>query len=184
MPTSGEIEEAPGDTWERISLALNKGVRGLPGGSTLPRLLAEKRGYRNKADLPELTIARVLRWADDHHKRTRLWPTSESGPVHGVRGETWSKIDHALNRGSRGLPRGLSIRQLLAEHRGVRNRSFLPVFRVAMIRWATALIRSASLTLVPPYFCTKSSIGGSFYRVHPPKSKPFDEVGEKLAWPA
>jgi hypothetical protein len=43
---SGAIEDAPGETWQAIQSALPNGRRGLPGGSSLPRLLAEHRGVR------------------------------------------------------------------------------------------------------------------------------------------
>jgi len=39
---SGPIPEAPGETWSRVYAALYQGSRGLPGGTTLPRLL---KGY-------------------------------------------------------------------------------------------------------------------------------------------
>ena len=41
---SGAIRDAQGETWGGVSMALWRGCRGLPGGSTLTRLLAEKRG--------------------------------------------------------------------------------------------------------------------------------------------
>jgi len=45
--TSGPIEDAPGETWGAINSALHGGWRGLPGGSSLPRLLFEQRGRRS-----------------------------------------------------------------------------------------------------------------------------------------
>jgi hypothetical protein len=38
---SGPIEDAPGETWKGIQMALLKGLRGLPSGSSLAKLLAE-----------------------------------------------------------------------------------------------------------------------------------------------
>ena len=40
---AGRIIEAPGETWNGIRLALLRGSRGLPGGSTLARLIKEHR---------------------------------------------------------------------------------------------------------------------------------------------
>jgi hypothetical protein len=40
---SGLIPEAPGETWTAVHLAIRRGGRGLPGGSSLPRLLREHR---------------------------------------------------------------------------------------------------------------------------------------------
>ncbi len=41
---SGAIEGAPGETWRAVDDALRHGLRGLPGGSSLARLLAERLG--------------------------------------------------------------------------------------------------------------------------------------------
>jgi hypothetical protein len=41
---SGAIPEAPGTTWRAVAAALASGLRGLPGGDTLPQLLASARG--------------------------------------------------------------------------------------------------------------------------------------------
>ncbi|HUE74785.1 MAG TPA: hypothetical protein VMP01_28205 [Pirellulaceae bacterium] len=44
---SGPIDEAPGETWMAVHKALQAGQRGLPGGSSLPRLLEERRARWN-----------------------------------------------------------------------------------------------------------------------------------------
>jgi hypothetical protein len=41
--TSGAVEDTPDERWDWIDDALRVGCRGLPGGSTLLRLLASKR---------------------------------------------------------------------------------------------------------------------------------------------
>jgi hypothetical protein len=41
---SGPIPEVPGTTWKAVDMALSQGHRGLPGKSTLGRLLHEHRG--------------------------------------------------------------------------------------------------------------------------------------------
>jgi len=124
-------------TWLAISAALQQGLRGLPGGSSLPRLLAQHRGVRNNKGLPPLRIQEILRWADEHHQRTRTWPTAKSDLVAGTVQQTWRAIDTALRHGLRGLPRGSSLLQLLAQHRGVRNnRSLPPLCIQEILRWA------------------------------------------------
>src|SRR5947209_6884639 len=67
---SGPIPEAPGESWLAVEAALSLGLRGLPGGETLPRLLAEKRHVRNIKALPPLTGEQILSWADAHRRRT------------------------------------------------------------------------------------------------------------------
>ena len=65
--TSGEVLNAPGEKWMNIHAVLYAGGRGLPGGSSLAQLLAEKRGVRNVQDLPNLTVEQILKWADAHN---------------------------------------------------------------------------------------------------------------------
>ena len=50
---SGPIAEAPGETWNAVANALGGGGRGLPGGSSLGRLLREHRcpGEGNRSSL-------------------------------------------------------------------------------------------------------------------------------------
>jgi len=115
---SGQVKGTD-ETWAGISAALRKGGRGLPSGTSLANLLAENRGVRNLRDLEDLTIVKVLAWADAHQKRTGEWPNRESGRVAGT-GETWAGINTALNRGSRGLVGG-SITQTTLESATLRQ---------------------------------------------------------------
>jgi hypothetical protein len=137
---SGPIEDAPGEIWSAVSAALDRGSRGLPGGFSLPRLLAEHRNVRNNQDLPSLTVEQILAWADAHQARTGVWPTAKrGGPVAEAPGEHWQLLDVNLRQGLRGLPAGLSLARLLARERGVRNRKDLPPHTEAQIlRWAEA----------------------------------------------
>src|SRR5262249_30272121 len=79
---SGPILDAPSETWSGIDHALSRGSRSLPGNSSLARLLEEKRGVRNKQNLPPLTEDQILKWADAHKDRTGEWPRRVAGPVH------------------------------------------------------------------------------------------------------
>ena len=126
------------ETWAGINAALSRGNRGLPGGSSLPKLLAEHRNVRNIVDLPPLTIKQILQWADTHKKATGHWPSQYSGQVTGT-DETWSGVNHAIRIGSRGLPGGSSLAKLLAEHRSVRSHLDLPTLTIKQIlAWADA----------------------------------------------
>ena len=55
--TSGEIPEADALTWTAVDLALRNGLRGLPGGTTLSRILREYPVVANSAVI-ELTLQR------------------------------------------------------------------------------------------------------------------------------
>jgi len=49
---SGPVSGAPGESWKALSLALTKGYRSLSAGSSLARLLAERRGARKGKRCP------------------------------------------------------------------------------------------------------------------------------------
>jgi hypothetical protein len=117
---SGPVTGVEGETWKGISMGLVKGLRGLPTGSSLARLLAERRNLRNLQGLADLTVKEILRWADEHFRRTGRWPSINSGVIDGTSGETWSPVQSALARGARGLAPS-SLAQVLAAHRGRRN---------------------------------------------------------------
>jgi hypothetical protein len=140
--TSGPIDEAPGENWANIGAALHLGLRGLPGGSSLARLFAERRGRRNHMNLPALSVTRILQWADKHFRRTGRWPVRTSGPIEDAPGETWGRIDTALKAGGRGLAGSGSLTRLLATHRGRQSQRDLPVVPVKRILdWADAHFR-------------------------------------------
>src|SRR5262249_4887644 len=92
----GAIDDEPGETWCAVNAALGTGHRGLPGGSSLARLLIEKRGRRSVGHAPPLTIPQILAWADAHHQRTGRWPTGTSGFIPEAPGETWCAVHQAL----------------------------------------------------------------------------------------
>jgi hypothetical protein len=118
---SGRVHHTRSEYWDRVDMALRKGVRGLPGRSSLARLLAANRGKRNSADLPALTVEQILRWADAHLERTGDWPRTRAGAIAGALGETWRRINCALKDGIRTLEGGSSLAGILATHRGVPN---------------------------------------------------------------
>lgn len=139
--SSGAVLDSQ-EHWHAIDACLIQGCRGLPGGISLARLLAQRRGARHRRQLPPLTVVQILVWADAHHRRTGAWPKYHSGEVEDSIGETWSAIDHALSRGKRGLAGGSSLAMLLQDRRGVRNKRSLPRFRVRRILdWAKAYRR-------------------------------------------
>jgi hypothetical protein len=97
---AGSIPEANGYTWCAVNSALQQGIRGLPRKTTLARLLEEKRGKRNSANLPALDLGQILTWAEEQHP-----------------GTTWQAIEAALKTGRRGLPGGSSVAKLIRARR-------------------------------------------------------------------
>jgi hypothetical protein len=134
---SGRIGAAPDEKWWNISATLRDGGRGMPSGSSLARLLAARRGARNRGQLPRLSVRQILSWADVHRARTGRWPTAQATLIHGTNGETWSGVNQSLIRGARGLSGRTTLAELLAHHRGYRNIANLPPLSVEQVhRWA------------------------------------------------
>jgi hypothetical protein len=113
----GPIPGTNGETWYAVDMALRKGLRGMPGGSSLAKFLMIKRGVRNIMALPRLRTEQIVEWIDEHKKDKGTWPTAESGEIPGTT-ETWRGIDKALRKGARGLKRS-SLCHLLETYRGV-----------------------------------------------------------------
>jgi superfamily II DNA or RNA helicase len=70
---SGAIEAAPGETWFNINQAMRLGLRGLPGGTSLARLLAERRGVRKNADLTGKRFGKLTVTKLTESRRGRFW---------------------------------------------------------------------------------------------------------------
>ena len=126
---SGPVIGAPGENWAAINKALREGHRGLAGGSTLARFLAEAGLKQHVQDRPPLTIEGILTWLEADQRATGKWPNLESGPVRAAPGENWAAIHTCLCRGGRGLPGRMTLAGLLRFHRNVllRARQILPV---------------------------------------------------------
>ena len=111
---------APGvdDTWAAIESALRNGSRGLPGGSSLARLLTRDRGVRPRYGCL-LSEKQIIAWADAFFAAHGRWPAgkSQDAPAPDVN-DSWSSINLTLRLGHRGLPGNSSLARLLKRHRG------------------------------------------------------------------
>jgi hypothetical protein len=114
---SGEIPEAPGETWGRVSNAIYIGTRGLTFGATLARILATQRDHVLYTKKAPHTHEQILAWADEYRARTGKWPNAKSGPVEGAAGENWNAVNTALQMGIRGHPGGDSLARLFQRER-------------------------------------------------------------------
>jgi hypothetical protein len=126
---SGPVEGTAGETWMAVEMALNHGQRGLPGGSSLAWLLAERRGVGDYYLRPPLTVTAIFAWCDNHHRHTGAWPKAVVQPIPESPGDTWAGVDSALKKALRTLPGGSSLARLLAAERGVRNPHSVPDLR-------------------------------------------------------
>jgi hypothetical protein len=95
------------------------------------------RQSRRGSGTPHLTIAQLLKWADEFHRRAGRWPNLNSGRIAGSFGENWRKVDSALRIGLRGLEGKSSLALFLAERRSARTLATLPRFTIKQIlTWA------------------------------------------------
>lgn len=81
----------------------------------------------------------ILAWATRHRETAGHWPSRTSGDIPGTFGVTWAAVDAALRNGTRGLPGGSSLAQLLADQCGARNIQRLPpLSEQQILAWADA----------------------------------------------
>lgn len=114
---TGAVAECPDITWGMVNRTLERGGRGLPGGSSLSALLDERRGPRSRGGKALLTIEQILAWAWAHRARTGQWPSLVSGTIAECPGLTWRQVHSALWHGSRGLSGGDTLARLLRRYR-------------------------------------------------------------------
>lgn len=107
----------PSENWRSADNGLRLGLRGLPGGDSLAKLLSRRRGVRNRKALPPYSVSQILRWAEAYHAKHGSWPKRSSGPIETAPGETWTAVEVALSHGIRGLPGGDSLARLLERRR-------------------------------------------------------------------
>jgi superfamily II DNA or RNA helicase len=134
-----------GETWGAIDMALKNGSRGLEGGISLGRLLADSRNASNRSNVMPLTEQIVLSWADAYFAEHNAWPSRKSGVVEGTT-ERWDNIDQLLRLGLRGLKKSRSLTALLAKHRGVERHHSVrkPLTEKQILRWADDFFRRRS----------------------------------------
>jgi hypothetical protein len=125
ITTSGPVPDHPGEEWVRIDAALRRGLGGLPGGDSLARLLAERRGRRLRSRKPPRTVGgdQVVRQAHGPGARRGRGRPRGAGPGTGRRGPPSAPAAPAA-----GGPRRRPLsRNRPGRCRGARSRqSFLP----------------------------------------------------------
>lgn len=122
IAVSGPISDSK-ETWYAIDRALQRGLRGLSGHSSLAQLLEKHRGVARWSTQVKLSEVQILEWADAYYARHGKWPRPLPEQIPGTQ-ETWSRIDDSLYRGGRGLPGGTTLLLLLKKGRGVRHRMY------------------------------------------------------------
>src|SRR5262245_14642034 len=94
---------------------------------------------RKRRNIKPLTVNQILEWADAYHRKHGIWPEMTSGAIDGTT-ESWSGVNFALYRGSRGLRGKSSLSRLLRSRRSAfRCRELLD--EETIFRWAKAEFR-------------------------------------------
>ena len=103
------------ETWPSVHGAVRLGYRGLPGGTSLPKLLIKYGLKDDKSDLTEQIILAAVR---GYLGRKGTLPSCESGDATLDFGfpDTWRRVDNALKLGNRGLPGGSSLGKFMLQH--------------------------------------------------------------------
>jgi phage-related protein len=114
---SGPIPYVDHETWSGVNGALSTGIRGLPGGDSLPALLVRRRGARSIRYVADLDLEQIRAWATAFRNAQGRWPKATDGVIADSDGSTWQAVDLALRRGARGLPGGSSLAKLLGSGR-------------------------------------------------------------------
>jgi hypothetical protein len=109
------VPELPDETFRLFDIALNNGMRGLPGGDSLFRFLVRK----GRIVIPTLEI--ILKACDKHYKLNGKWPTKRTtDSVPGLPDETWPSINERLKTNES------SLAKFLEKNRGRVNYSNKP----------------------------------------------------------
>jgi hypothetical protein len=109
----GVIPGARGTTWLAVDLALRLGYRGLPGGSSLARVLGKRPGSVRNIHGERLTTRKIVRWARAFHARRGRWPRENDGKIPESPGDTWVAVRSALRYGLRGIRRPMTLARFL-----------------------------------------------------------------------
>jgi superfamily II DNA or RNA helicase len=101
----------PGETWDAINQAGQRGLRGIKKGRTLSKILAPLKGLPKATRLTEKKIIKAARCFFKEHGK---WPTNRSKEsVPGMPNENWPAISSAGRRGNRGLEKGRTLAKIL-----------------------------------------------------------------------
>lgn len=110
IATKGDIENFPVKNWNSVNQSLSVGCNGLPGGSSLAKLLDERVPGRAKIIPTEELIIEAIK---TYFEQTGKIPLQKTvSPVPGLPGHSWSSLGAALERGSYGLPGGSSLSKI------------------------------------------------------------------------
>ncbi len=102
------------DSWQKISYAFVHGKRGLYKSSL--RLFINE-NLDSSLVKEQLTVDKILNWADAFFKKHGEYPKQRSGVIPQSKNDTWMTIETALREDRRGMRGEKSLYQFLKKHR-------------------------------------------------------------------
>lgn len=119
IPTAHSKEPVPGhpkETWMGLNRALHIGGRGLQAGSSLAKIFKPLREAHGPFPHAPITVEEIRSAGREFHRLHGRWPRAASQEsVPGLPDDSWNALNYALNRGLRGLPRGLSLARIFED---------------------------------------------------------------------
>lgn len=117
--SSGKVEYADSNeplTWRAVDQIFRCGFRGVAGDRTLAQFIAKRFEKINHTNQKRYDLELLKNWIVDFHIKHGHYPNQRSGKVEGTNEKygnpTWSSINRCLKKGHRGVPRGMSLKQL------------------------------------------------------------------------
>ena len=100
-------------TWGSLDSCLRRGLRGLPGNSSLLQL---RQKHRMGIETP-LTEESIVKAMKDYHEEHGKYPSKKTPLVLKDLGMTWKAVDSCLRQGYRGLPGKSSLGKLKKKYK-------------------------------------------------------------------
>jgi hypothetical protein len=140
------LDEYAGETWGKINDSLMNGMRGMPKGSSLTKIIEKQFGIRGYCTPPNLSLDMIRNWIHQHITKHKKKPTVKNGIVefaeNEFKGISWASVANAMSKGTRGLAKGLSLAQFIQKEFGISNHYSLPPISVSIIlQWINAFIK-------------------------------------------
>lgn len=110
-PSYKNYDTTVGGTWCAINSLLDRGGRGLPGGTSLAELRRKITGEQYSRKFEQLSEECIWKWMQEYKEMNGKYPV-QNERSECPDGSKWIAINASLRQGSRGLPGGSSLQIL------------------------------------------------------------------------
>jgi hypothetical protein len=125
-----------GETWIALDIALKRGTRGLPGGSSVAKLFEKYFGIRNKTNIPKISEQCIIDYMIVFKDKYGYFPHAHSKENEMLpSGESWHGFDKALRNARRGLTK-TTLASLKEKYFGIKNiLTLTKLFEKQITKW-------------------------------------------------